>query len=158
MSLVTKLKKLLEKVTPNGLDIEGEFMSLPLRHFEYELRRTTPFTWYLKGYAHGNNDSIWVGIRVDKRAFGKDADIEKEVLDTLKTNIEYKKFVDSLLTLQPKNELIKNLYNLSKFEKGETSNILTYSYRVFLNIGSEFYNHQSKRGDAYRKNGEADRD
>lgn len=112
--MINKIVELLEKLDVEDIDLESDFMEIPLKHHRYELNRTTPFVWYLD--PNDEKKTIKIKLVVDKNAIAEDKDINTIVLDTIKNNQAFKDFVDSLKSLEPDNDQIKNLYNLDSYK------------------------------------------
>jgi len=112
--MINKIVELLEKLDVEDIDLESDFMEIPLKHHRYELNRTTPFVWYLD--PNDEKKTIKIKLVVDKNAIAENKDIDTIVLDTIKNNQAFKDFVDSLKSLEPDNDQIKNLYNLDSYK------------------------------------------
>ena len=82
--MINKIVELLEKLDVEDIDLESDFMEIPLKHHRYELNRTTPFVWYLD--PNDEKKTIKIKLVVDKNAIAEDKDINTIVLDTIKNN------------------------------------------------------------------------
>lgn len=129
---IDSIKGLLEKLGVDDIDLESDFVELPLRHHRYELNKTTPFTWYID--SSDKTESINIKISVDKNAMAKDKDIDSMVLDTLKHNEAFKDFVDSIKSFEPDNKNIGYLYKLSTWSKNDKTNIVTYTKSIHFGV------------------------
>lgn len=123
--MIGRIKKLIESLDIKDIDLESDFIELPLRHHRYELKRTTPFEWEL--ITNDTNDTLTVRIIVDKQALGEDKDIEELVLSELKNNQAFKDFVDDIRSFEPHNKRVINLYKLSTWKEKDSSNLKTYT-------------------------------
>lgn len=126
--MINKIKTLLEKIKVDDIDIESNIISLPLRHYKYELNKSTPFVWAIDS----NNEKkyIKISITVDKNAVEKDKDIESIVLNSIKYNDTFKELVDTLEDLQPDNSHIKDLYNMEKYKRRENKDTVVYTKNI----------------------------
>lgn len=130
--MIDKIKVLLEKLNVNDIDLESDFVELPLRHHKYELNKTTPFTWSID--SDDKTESIKVKIVVDRQALAQEKDIDSLILDTLKYNEAFKDFVDSIKSFEPDNNRVRDLYKLSSWTKIEKRNTVTYTKTIRFGV------------------------
>lgn len=131
--MINKIKNLLEKtIDIEDIDLESNFIELPLRHFKYELNKSTPFTWSIK--ANDERKTIVIKINIDKRALSNETDIESLVLNSIKYNDMFKELVNSLAEFEPDNQYVKDLYNMDKYKKQDKKNIITYIKTVRFGV------------------------
>ena len=130
--MIGRIKILLERLQIHDIDLQSDFVELPLRHHRYELNKTTPFTWFID--SDDKSKTIKVKIIVDKEAFADDKDVDSIVLDTLKHNEAFKDFVDSLQSFEPNNKSINNLYNLETWDKSDKKHTVSYTETIKFGV------------------------
>ena len=125
-----KIIALVEKVElPKNIDISSPLVSLSLRHFKYDLNSTTaPLLWDIE--ANNENKTVKITIKIDKRAMEEDAEIKEYVLKSIKDNKNFSELVHALQQFEPNNAQVKNLYNLSTWEKKESTNQVIYTNTI----------------------------
>jgi hypothetical protein len=130
--MIGNIKILLERIDVHSIDLESDFVELPLRHHKYELNKTTPFTWFIT--SSDKTETIKIKLVVDKQALAEDKDIDTLVLETLKYNEAFKDFVDSLKSFEPQNDKIKSLYQMDTWHKIDKTNVLVYTKTIKFGV------------------------
>lgn len=130
--MIDNIKLILERLRVNDINLESDFVEIPLKHHRYELNKTTPFTWYFD--SNNKTETIKIKVVVDKQALAEEKDIDSLVLDTIKHNEAFKDFVDSIKSFEPNNNRVKELYRLSSWDKTDKTNTVTYTKTIKFGV------------------------
>jgi hypothetical protein len=133
LTRIDKIKSLLEEINIGNVDLESNLISIPFRHYEFELNsKTTPLIWHI--LANDENKTVRITIDVDKKTLASKHEADNMILDTLRNNKDFKEFVNALNQFEPNNETIKTMYKLTSWSVTESENDIKYTKNIQLGV------------------------
>lgn len=131
MTRIDKIKFLLEEINIGNVDLESNLISIPFRHYEYELNsKTAPLVWHIT--ANDSNKTLRITVDVDKKTLASKNEADNMILDTIRNNQDFKDFVNSLSQFEPNNETVRTLYKLSTWSTSDSDSEIKYTKNIQL--------------------------